>query len=57
MKENFSLESPDLETMFAEGIRKPLKIVDIFHDKRGSLAAFQNTILMGLGIDQASMKV
>lgn len=56
MTENFSLEPPPMDQMFAEGTRKPLEVVDIFSDGRGPLAALQDyNRQMGLGLDQVSM--
>lgn len=57
MTENFSLEPPNLDTMFAEGRRKPLEVVDIFADARGPLVALQDfNRQMGLGLDEPSME-
>jgi phosphoribosylformylglycinamidine synthase len=57
MTENFSLESPTVDTMFVEGARKPLEVVDIFADERGPLAALQGyNRQMGLGLDQPNME-
>lgn len=57
MTENFSLESPSLGTMFAEGARKPLEVVDIFAAEQGPLSALQEyNRQTGLGLDQTSME-
>ncbi|TPX11757.1 uncharacterized protein E0L32_007494 [Thyridium curvatum] len=57
MTENFTLETPALETMFVDGDRKPLEIVDIYSDPRGPLVALQEyNKQMGLGLDQPNME-
>ncbi len=57
MTENFSLEPPNLDAMFAEGRRKPLEVVDIFTDTRGPLVALQGfNRHMGLGLDEPSLE-
>ncbi len=40
MTEYFSLDPPVLVSMFAEGARNPLVVVDIFGDERGPLPRF-----------------
>ncbi|KAL9099322.1 MAG: hypothetical protein Q9163_005161, partial [Psora crenata] len=53
MTENISLEFPTVDAIFAEGARKPLEVIDIFADERGSLAALQEYNRQeGLGLDQ-----
>ncbi|KAI4168848.1 MAG: hypothetical protein LQ343_006061 [Gyalolechia ehrenbergii] len=57
MTENISLETPSLDSMFQEGARKPLEIIDIFADQRGALAALQDyNKQVGLGLDRTNME-
>ena len=57
MTENFSLDSPDLDILFAKGARKPLEVIEIFADKRGALAALQvYNRQIGLGLSQPDME-
>lgn len=57
MTENFSQTLPEATTMFAEGGRGELVVVDIFSDTRGPLQALQDyNKEMGLGLDEPNME-
>ena len=57
MTENFSDTLPEATTMFAEGARGELVVVDIFSDARGPLPALQDyNKEMGLGLDDPNME-
>ncbi|KAL8646100.1 MAG: hypothetical protein Q9226_007018 [Calogaya cf. arnoldii] len=56
MTEKCDVKQPNLETMFSNGIRMPMEVVDIFARESGPLAALQAySTRMGLGLDQESM--
>ncbi|EMR66809.1 putative phosphoribosylformylglycinamidine synthase protein [Eutypa lata UCREL1] len=57
MTESFTESLPQAATMFAEGARGELVVVDIFADERGPLAALQDyNKEQGLGLDIPNME-
>jgi phosphoribosylformylglycinamidine synthase len=57
MLEVVNMQRPDLITLFAQGERNPLVVVDIFNDERGPLAALQDYNKQSeLGLDEANME-
>jgi len=58
MTESYSVEQPHLEsTVFAEGARSPLVVVDIFADSRGPVAALtEYSKENGLGLDDSEVQ-
>ncbi|KAI0008784.1 CobB/CobQ-like glutamine amidotransferase domain-containing protein [Xylariaceae sp. FL0662B] len=57
MTENFTNTLPDPVTMFTQGLRRPLVVVDIFADERGPLAALKDyNNQVGLGLDQLNLE-
>ena len=57
MTESITETLPEPATIFAEGARQSLVVVDIFADERGPLAALQDyNKKMGLGLDQPNME-
>ncbi|CAI4214187.1 unnamed protein product [Parascedosporium putredinis] len=57
MTESITETLPEPVSLFAEGARGPLVVVDIFADARGPLPALQDyNKKMGLGLDQPNME-